>query len=209
MRKSVLIFLTLAFLAYWLIEGQNAIDGDLSFGTITPTIKRIVEPKKVPEPAEAPPASAARTPASSSSLEPWLKSEALKIGRIDPNPDQTHQRLKQKATRLDGKELRTLKRLALTTNLSADARFLAVYLLSLAQDAGAVTLLKEVCLSRIPDSLSDREHSDELILRAQSLEALVQRLSPGEARKLLQEILTRASDPILAQQARYWLSKLS
>lgn len=202
MRKPILAFLALAFLVYWLNEGKEP-------GTITPTIKRVVEPRKFPEPAEAPPAAPTRSPASTVSLESWLKSEAIKIGQLDPHPDQTHRRLKEKAAALEAKELKTLKRLALQKTVSSDARFLAVYLLGLAENNGAVALLKEVCLTQIPQAISDREHSDELILRAHSLEALVQRLSPGEARKLLRELLARISDPILAQQARYWLSKLS
>ncbi len=210
MRKSILAFLALAFLLYWLNEGGEPLDGPLSFGTITPTIKRIIEPNKLPEPAEAVSATAAnRGPAEASALETWLAAEAARVGRADPDPAQTLIRLKQKAVRLAGHELKLLKRLALEKNVPQDARFLAVYMLGLASGSGAVALLKEVCFAQIFSMATDREHSDELLLRAQSLESLVQRLSPNEARNLLRELLARTSDPILARQAQYWLSKLS
>ncbi len=210
MRKSIPAFLAVAFLLYWLNEVGEPLDGPLSFGTITPIIKRIVEPKKLPDPVEVvPQTSLTRQPAEAATLESWLANEAAKVSRVDANPARTMTRLKHKATRLDVQDLKVLKRLALEKSVPQDARFLAVFLLGLAENGGAVALLKEVCFAQIPAVDTDREHADELILRAQSLESLVQRLSPNEARSVLRDLLARTSDPILARQAQYWLSKLS
>ncbi len=210
MRISILAFLAAAFLLLWLNSGDLAPEDRNSIGTITPTITRIIESAPIafaepplPSPLKRPP------PVEVLTTERWLLEESVRIGQVDPNPDQTMIRLKDKASRLNSQDLKFLKRSALDKNLSGDARFLAVYMLGLAEAGGAVALLKEVCFAKIPDMASDREHSNEVVLRAQSLETLVQRMPPREARVMLRELLSRTSDPILARQAQYWLSKLS
>lgn len=211
MRKSaILAFLAVAFLLLWLNSAEVPQESGYSFGPITPTITRIIEAAPVLTREPLPPSPLKREPAEESSdIQKWLSIEASRIGAVDPDPAQTIIRLKDRASRLSAGDLKILKRLALEKNLNSDARFLAVYMLGLAQNGGAVALLKEVCFSQIPSKTTDREHSDEVILRSQSLETLVQRMAPRDARAMLRELLSRTSDPILARQAQYWLSKLS
>lgn len=213
MRKPILAFLAIAFIAYWLGTAENS-DNRFSLGTIIqPTITRIVESDGIAKPPvpEAPkvlaPPPVDRAPAALNPLQVWVATEALRIGIPDPDPARTLARLKQKSAHLDHKDLKTLKAIALDSEASADSRYLAVYMLGLANNGGAIALLKEVCFAQIPDKTTEREHSDEVILRTQGLEALVQRMTPREARGVLRELLSRTSDPVIARHAQYLLSR--
>lgn len=212
MRKPILIFLAIAFIIYWLYAIDLPGDSNFSFGTIKPIITRIMDADPQPTtPVQRAPTQVLKPPSSEKkmSLQHWLMREAVRVGEIDLDPSQTIIRLKEKAAHLGSKDLKLLKRLALQNSLSSDARFLAVYLLGLAESGGAVALLKELCFAQIPKVPTDRQHSEEVILRAQAVEALVQRITAREARTMLRELLSRTSDPILARQAQYWLNKLS
>ena len=208
-RPLVVLFLAVAFVIYWLNAFNLPGEDMFSLGTITPTITRIVEAEPTPRAhttadfTETKPATV-----SGSNLQAWLHDEAQLIGQIDPHPQQTMARLRQRAARLGTGDLALLKRISLDLSASRDKRFLAVYLLALAPGRDAVERLKEVGMTAIAATSTDRQHSEEVILRAQAVEALVKRLTPREARSWLQEILSQTADPILARQAQYWLTQL-
>ncbi len=209
MRPSILIFLSCAFLLYW----HFGVDfgGQRLLPTVKPFLYQVTNPPY--EPLQ-----------SSASLQPdpedrkevklqddfmqWFRAEAEKIGRVNPDPSGTLSRLKQKASTLTHHQMMQLKRMALEHDSKGDERFLAVYLLGLADNKQAASHLRELALTKIPAVTNDRQHSDEVLLRAQAIESLVQKLSIEDSRRLLRDVLSQTSDPLLARHARYWLNRL-
>jgi len=206
MRAHAVIFLGLAFAAYWLLTGEPGDGQRLSLGPVKPGLVRVLNP---PYDLEEPPGSGVLSPdTEAEGLRDWLKAEAAKVGYTDDDHAATSSHLSSKAAQLTKKDIHFLKQTALNRTFTADERFLAVYLLGLA-GTPALDALRELSLSRIPGVPDDRRHSDEVILRTQAIEVLVQKLSPAEARALLQELLSRTSDPIIARHVQYWLNRLS
>lgn len=206
MRARGVAFLGLAFAAYWLLTGELNDGKRLSLAPVKPGLVRVLNP---PYDLEEPPGSSPVVLLEEhENLRDWLKSEAIKVGQPDLDPAGTSARLSSKASQLSKKDLHFLKQTALNRNFSSDERFLAVYILGLA-GTQALDALRELSLARIPGVPDDRRHSDEVILRTHAIEALVQKLSRAEARTLLQELLSRTSDPIIARHVQYWLNRLS
>lgn len=206
MRVQAAVFLGLAFVAYWLLTGEPGDEKQLSLGPVKPGIVSVLNPPyDLEEPVHTGQVSSHDEP---ESLKQWLHAEAARIGGTDADPVHTAELLGLKASQFGDKEIHFLKHAALNRALANDERFLAVYMLSLAGN-GALDALRELSLARIPGVPDDRRHSDEVILRTQAIEALVQKLSPAEARAWLQELLSRTSDPIIARHVQYWLNRLS
>ncbi len=205
MRTPALAFLGVGFILYWLLVGDPAIDKTLSLGPVIPSLVRVPNPPyDLEEPTHTGTAVQTETP----HLQQWLKLEAARVVQVDPDPARTLLRMRSKAAQLTRKDLRNLKLMVMNRTLSTDERFLAVYMAGLA-GGEALDLLRDVSFSRIPGLPSDRQHSDEVILRTQAIEALVQKLPLAEARTLLRELLSRTSDPIIAKHVQYWLNRLS
>ena len=208
-QKSIVAFLGLAFVLYWIVTTELPDTRQTSLDPVTPNIVRL--PIQIPVPQFAAQALAhlpPRTHEHKSDLLDWLKGESAKIGQIDPNPAQTMQKLRQKAAGLNKNDFLLLKQIALNSQTNGDERFLAVYILSLSNSESVIAELKDVGLAKIPATVSDRQHSEEIILRTQALEALLQRLTGREAKTLLHDLLGQTSDPILARHVQYWLSRL-
>jgi hypothetical protein len=204
MRKR-LLFVSLAFVGYWLFIHDSALDS-LVLDPVKPLLVPVLNPAYD---LEEPHSSEDGRPAVAvDELMKWLKAEASAIGKVDPNPPQTLVRLQSKAEAFSKGDLATLKRLALNRNFDADERFLAVFMIGLA-GADGLDLLRELSLARVPGVPSDRQHSDEVVLRTHVIETLVQKLPREDARQLLQQLLHRTSDPIIARHVQYWLNRLS
>lgn len=203
--RNRLLFVALAFTAYWLLVNERGLN-PVALDPVKPALVPVLSPAydlEEPKVSEAAPLLV-----HDHALITWLKSEASLIGRPDPRPQDTLFRLQDKARELTALELTTLKRVAMNRYVDADERFLAVYMLGLAGGEG-LDLLRELSLARVPGLPNDRQHSDEIILRTQAIETLVQKLPREEARHLLEELLNRTSDPILARHVQYWLNRLS
>lgn len=195
------------FVLYWLLASDPPNKEELAFDPVTPSLVQVLDP---PYARETPPSPVLREPAVAKKEVPlaeWLKLEAQKIGRTDNQPAATKARLKQKAGQLKLGELRELRSLALNREVSGDERFLAAYLLGLSDSPSSVALLKEVSLSEIPEELNDRVRSDEILVRTQALEGLVQKLHSAEAEGVLLQILERTSDPMMARHIQFLLKK--
>ena len=206
MRPTGLAFLGVGFVIYWLVMMDTSNDRLLSLGPVKPSIVQIPNPPyDLEEPLHT---VAAASPPETSNLQQWLKMEGALVGHPDPHPAQTIARLRAKAAQLQPKDLDNLKRTVMTRSAGADERFLAIYMLGLA-GGSATEALKDVSFASIPGLPSDRQHAEEVILRTQAIEALVQKLPLAEARALLWELLSRTSDPIIARHVQYWLSRLS
>lgn len=206
MRTTILAFLGAAFLIYWLLTDDPSHGRGLFLGPVKPNIAQIPNP---PYDLEEP-SGVGRSPSSSeSNIKSWLANEAEKMGQTDPNPEETKIRLAQRAAGLKRLELRYLKIVALDRSRNSDERFLSIYILGLSEDEKTLDLLREISLTQIPGTATDRQHSDEVVFRAHALEALVQKLDSEQARSFLREILARSGDPVLARHAQYWLRRLS
>lgn len=204
MRMPAVMFLGLAFAAYWLLVGPPE-EKALILAPVKPALVSVPNP---PYDLEEPSHNGMTTPESKANLQKWLATEALRVGMSDEDPARTLARLKNKASGLARADLHLLKLAVLNRQLSADERFLAVYMLGLAGPL-AVPALKELSFTRIPGLPNDRVHSDEVILRTQAIEGLVQLLSPHEARALLRDLLAKTPDPMVARHVQYWLNRLS
>lgn len=203
--RNRLVFLAFAFVAYWVWIVDRPLDS-LALDPVKPALVPVLNPAyDLEEPHVTGISSPATQP---SELLTWIHTEAALIGHADPNPQNTILRLESKAQSLSESDLALLKRVALNRSIESDERFLSVYLLGLAGGKG-LGLLRELSLARIPGLPNDRQHSDEVILRTQAIETLVQKLPREESQGLLRELLTRTSDPILARHVQYWLNRLS
>jgi hypothetical protein len=140
-------------------------------------------------------------------LRTWLKDEAARMGRVDPDPARTLKRLKQHAQGLTARELQLLKDTALDRSMDGDQRFLSVYTIGLARSRSALSLLMDISRTRIPPTANDRAYSDEVMIRSQALEAAAKRLPRAEAVHYLRDILKNTSDPVLARRAGQLLSR--
>lgn len=170
-------------------------------------------------PAEVVPELAAREPAASipaeettptenpevsklTPIERFVHQESLKVGKADPTPDETYQRLRRVAKSLRKDDIQSLKRDALNQELENDRRFLSVYLLALNSSPSAVPALLAVALEPLSiQDISSRLYAEELMIRTQALEGLSQ-VSDSRARGgALENFLKRQDNAFLADQA--------
>lgn len=141
-------------------------------------------------------------------IERFVAKESLKVGRADPNPEQTFSRLKLLATRLKKDDVDLLKKMAVNTQFNNDQRFLSVYLLSLSNNPQVTPALLGIALE--PVAMQDQTSSyfaEELMIRTQALEGITQTDRAG-APRYLQTYLARQNNSFLADQARRLLRRL-
>ncbi|MGZ3723829.1 MAG: hypothetical protein ACXVA9_12890, partial [Bdellovibrionales bacterium] len=203
MRRTLLAFFGMIFVGYWLWTADSPHDGQAALNPVLPGLVRFLpsaSQKLFPSNV-----SDAKSPADLTGIRHWLVEEAVKVGRVDSNPSSTVLRLKQKALSMKTSELKILRDTALSPTASGDERFLAVYIIGLAESAAARDFLKEIASAPVPATANDRNYSDEVVIRANALESVVHRLSNSESIKYLQDVLAHTSDPSLARHARYWL----
>lgn len=153
-----------------------------------------------PKPSSNPDPNRATNSNPPSAIEKFIHSESLKVGRTDSDPDRSFRRLKSVARRLKSMDMATLKRTALNLELNNDQRFLAVYLLSLAESALALPALNEIALAPIKETdTASRLYAEELVVRTQALEGLA---NVAEGRGLLNDYTFRQDNAFLSDQAR-------
>lgn len=204
MRKTSLAFLALAFVIYWLFAANLPLDRPAALDPVLPSLVHML------------PFSINRRPAAQNNddkpdltgIRHWLSLEAVKAGRVDSDPSATVLDLKKRALTLKNSELEILKATALSPEASGDERFLSVYIIGLAESAAARDFLKEIGGARLPSTVNDRAYSDEVVIRAHALDAVVKRLSPADSIKYLKDVLANTTDPAVARHARYWLGRL-
>jgi hypothetical protein len=138
-----------------------------------------------------------------SPVEKFVRTESLKVGHADPNPSQTHSRLRAVARGLGRMDIDSLKRTALNTSMGNDRRFLSVYLMAISEKAATAPALLSVALTPLSiQDISSRHYAEELMIRTQALEGLG-RQQPGA----LREFLKRQDNAFLADQARRILNE--
>ena len=206
LRSTLLAFFGLIFVGYWLWTADSSRDGQASFNPDLPSLIRFLpaSPLNFLNRRE----SSAHTSEDLTGIRQWLSTEAGKVGRVEANTSKTVVRLKRKALTLEPAELRVLKNSALSPTASGDERFLAVYIIGLSESAYARDYLKEIANSPVPVTATERAYSDEVVIRATALESAVQKMSPTDSRKYLNDMLAHTQDPSLARHARYWLTRL-
>lgn len=209
MRKTTLAFLGLVFVVYWLWTMDSQVfERQAALNPVIPSFIRALPFTKKREPNGNREEKPAASKYDQSGMRHWLSEEAVRVGRVDANPSSTVLRLKKKALSLVPQQLDLLKTVALDRSNPGDERFLAVYMIGLAESAAAREDLKEIGQSPIPATSNDRSYSDEVVIRAHAMEGAIKHMSPADSVKFLQDILSSTQDPSLTRHARYWLSRL-
>ena len=140
-----------------------------------------------PPQAQAPHPFGAAAPGHPEGVRKFFAKESRSVGRVDPDPARTRERLAERAASLSPPEMEWLATQALNVETGADGRFLATYLLAMNGQAAAIGPLFRIAMSRVPSPLGDRRQADEVVLRMQAIEGL-SRIQSTEARDLLQKI---------------------
>lgn len=206
MRRTLLAFFALIFMAYMLWNSETPSDRQASLNPVLPSIVRHLPWSSRDQAATAQP----KMPAAGGATEMkhWLDQEALKVGRIDHDPASTTIRLKRKALSLAPSDIEFLKSTSIDPANGADERFLAIYMIGLSESAAAKSALREVSETPIPPTSNDRAYSDEVVIRAHAMESLVQRQNQEESLQYLKDLLSKTTDASIAKHARYLLTKL-
>jgi hypothetical protein len=205
MRKTLLAFFGLAFAIYWISTAELPGDQPASLAPVMPSLVRLAQ--RLPAKIHSMPSNPSQ-PAEFHDLQIWLDNESAAMGRIDPHPEKTKARLESRAKKLQIRQLRWLKSVALNSSLNGDRRFLAVYLIGLSEREASRDLLKDIGLSGLPGAANDRAYSDEVIIRSQALEAAAKRLPAAEAKRYLRQVLRQSAGASIARHAEYLLHQL-
>jgi len=137
-----------------------------------------------------------------SPVERFVNMESQKVGRPDPNPTKSFERLKAVARSLGPKDIEALKHTALNNELENDRRFLSVYVLALAETETAAPALMSIALDPLTiQDMSSRLYAEELMIRTQALEGLAN-YQPSRGTGPLQKYLEKQDNAFLADQAR-------
>lgn len=203
MIRSALAILGVAFILYWLSTSEMPKEElQEAFDPVPPKSLTLL-PSRVSRFTRS---LQART---DHGLREWLKHEAGSIGKTDPHPEQTANRLKERAAQLRSPDVLSLRTAALDRSLEGDVRFMAVYILGLSDHADAIEALKNVVMAPLPSKAAqnERAYSDELIIRFHALESAVKKLSYKDAAAFIKETLQKTPDASLAKHASSLLSR--
>ncbi|MGE0762305.1 MAG: hypothetical protein AB7N80_03395 [Bdellovibrionales bacterium] len=144
-----------------------------------------------------------------SPIEKFVYHESQKVGRPDPDPKRSFERLKAVAHGLKRMDIESLKRTALNNDLDNDHRFLSVYLLALARNQDAAPALLGIALDPLTvQDMSSPLYAEELMIRTQALEGLAN-YQPAQGPGPLQRYLQKQDNSFLADQARRLLKERS
>lgn len=134
-------------------------------------------------------------------IERFIASESQRIGKPDPSPDESFKRLKAVARKLKRYDFQSLKLVSLNKDLETDQRFLATYVLALADQPAALDPLLQIATAQMPDAdPSSPQYAEELALRTQALEGLAK--FHRADRPVLTQFLAKEENSFLVQQAR-------
>lgn len=129
--------------------------------------------------------------------------ESARVGKVDPNPKLTQQRLEVAARELKPEEIAWLESQAVDASLDMDARFFSVYLMGLSSQPAAVQALFRVAMKPVPVTKNERRDSEE---RAQRMGAVEGMCTPAnckipESIDQLMEIVSSAQDEWVRDRA--------
>lgn len=133
-----------------------------------------------------------------------VRSEALRVGKIDRNPEQTYKDVEAKARTLPRGDLAILSSIALNPKLQNDLRFTSVFLLSLSRNKASLPALERVALASIPSDLPINSplYTEELVIRMQAIEGLRRFQTKGKKSGPLVDYIKRQKNTFLADHAR-------
>lgn len=143
----------------------------------------------------------AATVDSKQDFEPVFEHEAEAIGRIDEQPAQTEERLREWASNIPLSEFPKLQEKALNLKLNGDSRFLAVQLLGWTGKSEALSFLENIASNSIPPLKDERALSFETTLRALAIESIGGVGEPQEKLASLARVARKSEDRFLNDRA--------
>ena len=130
----------------------------------------------------------------------FITSEALKVGRVDIQPEQSQARIKKCAQALPLEGWVQLQNLALNEQLEADQRFLSAFILSQVDDPKVIPFLQTVVQAPIRYSKQkSRLYEQEIVIRSQTLMGLRRWKAHPLAQQAAMELATKVDDAFLAR----------
>lgn len=177
----------------WPPEAVNP-EGSAPEGLREPASEAAPAPRRETTPREP-----AARPSGSDDLKSWIEAEALRVGALDDNPNESLRRMGKRAEALKAPEVPALEALALENGREGDRRFLAVELLALSPLPESARALGRIAISGRP--AQPLEPALETALRARALEGLGSHRS-SEGRKVLRASLGRLDESFLVDRAQ-------
>jgi hypothetical protein len=135
-----------------------------------------------------------------SAIDQIVQTEALKIGRVDSNPNETEKRLLLIARGLTMNQLNRLKQIANDQSLNGDDRFIAVFFLGRSQNVQSLPLLLDVADSPLPSSAKQGAlYEQEVLIRSAALEEISNQTDRTQVKRELLKHLARQDNFRLAR----------
>ena len=131
-----------------------------------------------------------------------LHEEAQRVGKIDESPAESKKRLEALAASLTKAEVKWLSTRALDTNIDADERFLAAYLIAERRSNDAFMALKQIAAAPTDNKLSERMKDMEFQVRAQAIEGLGKLRNDVRAEKALKDVAMHSQEAFLRDRAQ-------
>ncbi len=167
----------------------------VAFAGVFVASQRVESPAVPSNPVAAPPAPEAQP---LERLQKFYAQESQRIGKVDPDPALTQQRLGAVAKELNSQEVKWLREQALDAKVEGDARFFATYLLALSEKGEAITALSGIALSPLPKLKNERVISEERMIRSQAVKGMGHQCEkqPGARDALLDVVATQADEEL-------------
>lgn len=145
-----------------------------------------------------------------SAIDQIVQREALKIGRVDSNPNETEKRLILIARRLTLNQLNRLKQIANDQSRNGDDRFIAVFFLGRSENVQTIPLLLTVADSPLPYSASQGAlYEQEVLIRSAALEEISNQTDRAQVRRELLKYLARQDSLALARHTQRLLNSIT
>ena len=134
-------------------------------------------------------------------VEQLYNAESERVGKIDPDPKATQERLKALSAELTPEEYAWLKERALNRKEPADARFFSTYLTGLSPQSAALPALREIAVTPLPKLKSESQLDIEKQIRALATEGISRMCKNGAAREALLDVEHTHEDEFLKDRA--------
>jgi hypothetical protein len=145
-----------------------------------------------------------------SAIDQIVQQEALKIGRVDSNPNETEKRLLLIARGLTVNQLNRLTQIANDQSRNGDDRFIAVFFLGRSQNVQTIPLLLTVADSPLPYSASHGAlYEQEVLVRSAALEEISVQTDRAQVRSELLKYLARQDKLALARHTQRLLNSIT
>ena len=132
----------------------------------------------------------------------YLSNEAIRMGRVSPDPIGDGARINQFASTISQEEAGYLKGQALNRDAKGNARFLSAYLLAQNHSGSTTDALAAVATAPIPKDARGRGRSLEQNIRAQGIEGLRGQPDRAKARAALKKVIEESDDSFLVDRAQ-------